>query len=130
MRDINDVIVEHLEIDIVNRKHDFGALGILSHLKGFCINNPVIDDVCKLSLQDILRGDLKIMINGEIYIIARDRSDIIAGLKLVAKIVDINRLRSLGSLQLCFQSGFDSGFSDNIAAGVGIVLLLKTGQFL
>ena len=130
MCNINDVVVEHLEIDIVNRKHDFGALGILSHLKGFCINNPVIDDVCKLSLQNILRGDLKIMINGEIHIIARDRSDIIAGLKLVAKIVDINGLRSLRSLQLCFQSGFDSGFSDNIAAGVGIVLLLKTGQFL
>ena len=130
MRNIDDIVVEHLEIDIIDGNHDVRAVLVLSHVIGLGINDPVVDDVRKLPLQDVLRRDLKVMVDGEVDVIARDRSDVVTGLQLISHVVNVNVFRSLGSLKLGFERGLNAGFSDHIAARVGRILLLQGLQLI
>ena len=69
MRKINNIVIDQCKIYIINRNLYLTARNIF-RIEFFSVDNIGIQNTCKLLFQDLVAGNLQILINGQIQIMS------------------------------------------------------------
>ena len=128
---IDHIIVDQSKINVINRNLDGAALG-LSRIKLFCIDNRGAQDSCQPLLQNLIYGNLQILVNGQINVVSGYRLHIVGRVRHLSHIIHENRLASLHSLQIGFHGFLYSQLSYGVVGIIVTVLifLLKNGKLV
>ena len=127
MTDINGIVLDQSIVYIINRNPDIIASAIFRNFHRLGIDQVGKHDSSNLLFQDLVGGDLKIVIDGKRHVVAllRFYRGVLQNIQDFSHVVDHNLFLSVGSLQGQFHILLQSGLSDHRIGAVAVFLFLR-----
>ncbi len=130
MADIYNVVVQHMEIDGINRYQNACARSVFLGLVLLDRPDFIQNNIREFLFKDIVSRLLQIFINCQVDVAARARVYNICGFQLVTEVVHIDSLLPLGALQNRFQRLFKSRFADDVRGVIGRICFLQVFELI
>ena len=129
MCNIDNIIVNQGIVYIIDRNHDVGRAGVALNIF-LRILDLGHQNAGQLLLQNLVGGHLKLLIDGQVDVVARLGILLLRHLQHPAHAVHIHLLVALGALKLRLHILLDTSLSDDIVELVILVFLLQALQLL
>ena len=124
---VQHIVVDQLEVHILHRNGDIGALFVICLLQ-IPVHQLVGDDTGQLLLQKIIDPDLEIPVDGQIHVVSGLGIGLLHDLHDPSRAVHIHGLGALFPLELRLHGGLDAGLSHQIRQliiGIGLLELFQ-----
>ena len=129
---VQDIVVEEGEEDVVDRDLDLRRIGRLGSVEFLGVDDVGLQDTGDPLLQHVVDGDLKVLVYGQVDIVACPGIDggFLIDLEDLAQVIDVDSLLPVETLEGRLHDLLDAGFTDDGGGGVAGIHGLELAQIL